>query len=381
MRTASPEWAQWPERGEDEAYTLGVEEEVMLVHPGSWALAQAVERVLRRLPDDLRGQVCSETHSSAVELNTGVHRTVGEAVTELGALRRSLRDVLGEMGLTAASAGTHPFAFWHDMRVSEANRHQVVYGSMRELARREPTFALHVHVGIGDPDIAVRTADRMRAHVPLLLALSANSPFWQGIDTGYASYRTMLWQRWPTAGMPGLLASAAEYRAVVQSLIRSGVIADAGQIYWNVRLNQTHHTLEIRVADACTTIDEAVAYSGLSRALVRVCVDEGRDERRFHAVRPEMLAAARWRAARSGLDDVLIDPVSAEPLPAPVMVDRLMSYVRPALEDVGDWDEVSHLVERTMARGTSAARQRATYRRTGRLEDVVDVLAGETALA
>ncbi len=315
-----------------------------------------------------------------IESRTAVCVSLDELRGELRRLRSGLVEAAREENLRLLAAGSAPLVDWRAPGVTPAPRYERMAEAYQQLAREQLICACQVHVGIQDEDLAVGVLNRIRPWLPTIVGLFASSPFWMGVDTGYASYRTMLWQRWPTGGMPGFFASAAEYRAVVQSLIRSGVIADAGQIYWTVRLNQTHRTLEIRVADACTTIDEAVAYSGLSRALVRVCLDEGRDERRFHAVRPEMLAAARWRAARSGLDDVLIDPVSADPLPASVMVKRLMSYVRPALEDIGDWDEVSHLIERTMARGTSAARQRAAYRRTGRLEDVVDVLAGETAL-
>ncbi|MEA2190593.1 MAG: glutamate---cysteine ligase / carboxylate-amine ligase, partial [Solirubrobacteraceae bacterium] len=174
----------------------------MLLDPRDWTLAPAIDDVLDALPDDLCDHVSSETHSSAVELRTGVHRTVGGAVAELASLRRRLNEVLGPLDLAAATAGTHPSAVWHEMAVSSRERHQEVYGSMRELARREPTFALHVHVGVPDPERATHVANRVRGQLPLLLALSANSPFWRGDATGLASTRTPIFRQFPRIGIP-----------------------------------------------------------------------------------------------------------------------------------------------------------------------------------
>src|SRR3954452_20202876 len=177
-------WYDWRPHASGAEFTLGVEEEVMLVHPEDWSLAHQIDRVLLSLPHDLARHVTAETHMSTLELATGVHTDVGGISGELARLRVSLDDFLAPLGLAAAGAGTHPFAVWHETVVSSGSRQQLVYGSMRELARREPTFALHVHVGVRDPDRAMCGANRTRAPLPLLLALSGNSPFWQGRDTG-----------------------------------------------------------------------------------------------------------------------------------------------------------------------------------------------------
>ena len=197
-------WSKWRHGNE---YTLGVEEEVMLLDPRDWSVAPAIEEVLAALPAELRDHVSSETHSSAAELRTSVHTTVAEAVAELGELRAKLCSVLDSLGLAAAAAGTHPSAVWHEMAESAPDRHQEVYGSMRELARREPTFALHVHVGLPSGEAGIAAFNRLRAHVPILLALSANSPFWQGRDTGLASARTPLFQAFPRVGIPRAFGS------------------------------------------------------------------------------------------------------------------------------------------------------------------------------
>jgi carboxylate-amine ligase len=186
---ATPDWADWKPNPIG-PYTLGIEEEVMLLNPQAWSLTHQIEIVLPRMPADLAEQASAETHQSALELQTGVHADVESATEEIAHLRGQLQETLGPLGMRAGCAGTHPFAIWQETAVSPGERYQFVYGSMRELARREPTFALHVHVGISDPETAIEVANRLRVHLPLLLALSANSPFWQGRDTGLASART-----------------------------------------------------------------------------------------------------------------------------------------------------------------------------------------------
>jgi glutamate---cysteine ligase / carboxylate-amine ligase len=189
-----PAWASWAQPHELGPYTVGIEEEVMLLDATSWALAHRIDSVLPRLPRPDSDSFTAETHGSALEIQTGVHAEIGAAVDELATLRRELDAVLQPLSMRAAVAGIHPFAVWQEIVVSAGERYQFVYGSMRELARREPTFGLHVHVGVPDAEQAIHAANR------LLLALSVNSPFWQGRDTGLASARTPLFQAFPRSG-------------------------------------------------------------------------------------------------------------------------------------------------------------------------------------
>ena len=227
-----PGWAEWKAGSE---YTLGVEEEVMLLNPGNWSLAQQIDRVLPVLSDELRPHVTPETHRSALELGTGVHQTVASAAAELLHLRRTLAAALEPLELRCASSGTHPFTMWHETVLSGGDRYDTVYDSMRELARREPTFALHVHVGVPDPEDGIRLFNRMRAHLPVLLALSANSPFWQGRDSGLSSVRTSLFQAFPRVGTPRPFADYSEWVATVGLLVRSGAFPDDSYLWWDVR--------------------------------------------------------------------------------------------------------------------------------------------------
>ena len=301
-------WSKW-RHGHATDYDLGIEEEVMMLDPArGYALAPAIDEVLAAWPEESRDSVSSETHASAVELRTGVHATVGDAVAELGELRAVLGGVLAGLGLVAGGSGTHPSAVWHEMQVSSRDRHQHVHGSMRELARREPTFALHVHIGLPSGEAGIAAFNRMRAHIPVLLALSANSPFWQGRDTGLASARTPLFQAFPRVGIPRVFGSYGEYVRAVDLLLDCDAFPDPTYLWWDVRPQPKLGTVEIRVMDAQSTLGCTAALVALVQSLVRLeTVDGHADAALVHA--PEVLDENRFLAARDGVDADLVDPV------------------------------------------------------------------------
>jgi carboxylate-amine ligase len=248
----------------------------------------------------------------------------------------------------------------------------------QQLAREQLICGAHVHVGLDDGEALVDVMNRARPWLSPILALSGNSPFWEGDDTGYDSYRTELWRRWPMATTPALFASNAEFEALVETLLATGSIDDRARLYWDIRPSARFPTLEFRVTDACLTVDDTVMVAGLVRGLVRSCLEEAEAGEPVPAVRPEVIRAATWRAARYGLSGDLVDVLAGKSVPARVLVDRLLDFAGPALRDFGDWEEVSELVERIFSRGTGAARQRAVLARTGRLQDVVDYLVAQT---
>jgi carboxylate-amine ligase len=300
-------WSKW-RHGHATDYDLGIEEEVMLLDPShGWALAPAIDDVLAAWPEATRDSVSSETHASAVELRTGVHETVASAIAELRELRAELGRVLDGLGLAAGTAGVHPSAVWHEMRVSTRDRHQDVYGSMREIARREPTFALHVHVGVPSGEAGIAAFNRLRAHIPLLLGLSANSPFWQGRDTGLASARTPLFQAFPRVGIPRAFGSYGEYVRAVDLLLDCGAFPDPTYLWWDVRPQPKLGTVEIRIMDAQSTLGATAALVALVQSLVRLeLVDGHADAALVHA--PEVLDENRFLAARDGVDaDLALD--------------------------------------------------------------------------
>ncbi len=288
----------------------------MFVAPNSWNLAGAIDEILPRLPSDVAQHASAETHAAALELATGVHATVGESMDELRGLRAALRQTAEGCALAVAVSGTHPFAVWRDVAVSTGARQALVYGSMRELARREPTFALHVHVGVPDPEDAVRVTNAMRVHLPVLLALSANSPFWQGRDTGLASARTPLFQAFPRVGIPRAFADYEDWAHTVDLLVRCDAFPEPTFLWWDVRLQPKLGTVEVRVMDAQTRLESNAALVALVQCLVRLEALEGFADP-LAIGSPEVLDENRFLAARDGADAALIDPVAERRVPWP----------------------------------------------------------------
>src|SRR4051812_20528238 len=255
QRRGMPHWARWNDEL-DRRYTLGVEEEVMLLDPVSWSLVQSGDEVLAQLSGELSPYVSPETHAAVLELTTRVQRGVDGVVAELRSLRVRLAQELDAMGLAVAAAGTHPLTAWTETEISAAPRYRMLERSMRMLARREPTMALHVHVGVPAADDAVRVLNGLRRNLPLLLALSANSPFVQGRDSGFASARTVTFQAFPRSGPPRRFADYAEYVDGVDALVASTAIPDPSFIWWDVRLQPALGTVEVRVMDAQSTLED-----------------------------------------------------------------------------------------------------------------------------
>jgi carboxylate-amine ligase len=312
-------------------------------------------------------------------MNTPVCSTLADVRDAVRRGRRALVEAAGREGLRLAAAGTHPFSHWRDQVVTDKTRYRNLAEDYRQVFREQVVFGCHVHVGIEDPEAAIQTMNQVRPWLPALLALTGNSPFWLGADTGYASYRSQVWSRWPTAGLPEMFASRAEYDALVETLVATGSVREPTKLYWDVRPSARQPTLEFRVADVCMDVDEAVMVAGLARALAFTGHEAAARGDPVPEPRPELLRAAKWRAARSGLDDDLVDVVGARALPATELVEVFLAAVRPGLEAAGDLEEVTGLVRATVARGTGAARQRAELRRTGRLEAVVDLVVEATA--
>ena len=336
-------------------------------------------RVLPAAEPALGERVQPELYRSMVEMNTPVCSTLAEVREAVRGSRRSLTEAAGRQGLRIAAAGTHPFSHWRDQRVSDKPRYRNLAEDYQQVFREQVVFGCHVHVGIDDREAAILTMNRVRPWLPVLAALTVNSPYWLGGDTGYASYRTEIWNRWPTAGMPQAFASRAEYDALVETLVATGSVREPTKLYWDVRPSTRQETLEFRVADVCMDVEEAVLVAGLVRALAFTCLQDALADKPDPAPRPELLRAAKWRAARHGLAADLVDVLGGQARPATEMVQRFLAAIRPGLEAAGDLEEVTELVRATIARGTGAARQRAAFQRAGDLESVVDLVISETA--
>jgi carboxylate-amine ligase len=364
----------------DEAsWTVGIEEEYQIIDPVTGELCPQSDQLLPQVQPALGQDVQPELYQAQIETASRVSNTLADIRAELVRLRRALVAAAANHGKRIGAAGTHPFSRWSEQPITPKPRYQGIAQTYRQLADELIIFGCHVHVGLDDRDGAIQVLNRVRPWLAPLLALAANSPFWQGQDTGYASYRTELWSRFPMAGPPCLFTSRAEYDTLIRTLVATGSIEDASKIYWDVRLPERFATVEFRVTDVCLTVDEAVMVTGLVRALARTCYEQACRNELFSAVRPELLRAAHWRAARFGLDGDLIDVVAEASVPAHTLIKTFLAFVRPALEASHDWDEVASLVHDTLQHGNGATRQRRAYQQAGRIEDVVDLILAETA--
>jgi glutamate---cysteine ligase / carboxylate-amine ligase len=352
-------------------FSLGVEEEFQLVDAETGELRPHVDAVLPEARESLGEEVQPELQRSMIEIGTPVCSDLDEVRRELVRLRREVAAAAEATGCRIAALGTHPTARWEEQEITGKARYERMAAAYRRLAWDQLICGCHVHVGIADRELAIASLTRVRPWLAPLLALSANSPFWESVDTGYASYRTELWARWPTAGPPGEFASRAEYDALVDALLASGTIPDAGMVYFDVRPSQRFETLEVRVTDVGLTVDHAVLLGGLVRALVRTAAEAAQEERPFPRWRPEVVRGAHWRAARWGMTAELVSPVTGRPAPAREVVEELLEHVRPALEASGDLEEVIDLVDQVRTEGTGAERQRAAFARRWTFDDVI----------
>jgi carboxylate-amine ligase len=366
------QWAEW--HTDTEPYSVGVEEETMLLDPRrGLGLAQRIEDVLPALPDALAGYVSAETHQAAIELRTDPHESVGAAIAQLRLLRAELAAVVADLGLAVASAGTHPLAVWHETEVSSASRYQLIHRTMRDLAMREPTFALHVHIGVPDPERAIELYNRLRVHLPMLLALSGNSPFWRGRDAGFVSTRTILFQAFPRTGMPRRYGSYGEWVEAVDLQVRAGAVPEPTFMWWDVRPQPRFGTVEVRVMDAQSCTAETAALVALVQSVARLELEEGYVA--DHIIRSEeALAENRFIAARDGVEARLIDTTEEAMRPLRDVLAELLDAVRPHAAALGCTRELERVA--SLAAAPGAARQRAYPADEEGLRRLVAALAG-----
>ncbi len=364
--------------GEFAASRMGVEEEFHLVDLRTRRASPAVDALLAQLESD---SFAPELQRSLVEANATPCDTLDELRIELRRLRRRLNDVAEPLGLGVVASGTVPLVDLVGTDISAGARYERMQHEYQLLVREQHICGAQVHVDVPDRDMAVAVVQHVAMHLPMFLALSASSPYWRGVDTGYASYRDMVWQRWPTAGPPGPMRTAADYDTMVAELVASGTISDPGMVYFDIRPAVHLPTVELRICDACPSVDDVVLISGLFRALVQRARRWVEEDIPFPDTRHELLRSATWRAARSGLEGDLVDLAnpSGPTLVSPsFLIERLVKELRPDLEAFGDWEQVLELSERALAASSAAARQRRMFGRRGELTDVVDGLLAQT---
>ncbi len=363
----------------DPSLTLGIEEEYQVVDPETGELSSYITQLL-----DADGQITvegikPELHQSVVEVGSTVCETPADIKTEVVRLRREVSDLAADDGLRIVAAGTHPFSSWMDQEITPLERYLGVEQDLQDLARKNLIFGMHVHVGIEDKEFLIDAMKVSRYFLPHLLALSTSSPFWIGRKTGLKSYRSVQWRNFPRTGVPPSFATHSEYEHMVGSLVRANAIPDASKIWWDLRPHHLYPTLEFRLCDICTRVDEAVCIAAIIQAIVAKLWKMRRDNVTFRTYPETLIEENKWRAVRYGVSGMLLDLGREEERPARDLIEELVGwFLDDVLDDLGSRKEVEYALE-ILDHGTSADRQLAVFEKTGDLKAVVDHLADETA--
>ena len=361
------------------AYTLGIEEELMILDAETLDLSNSIEAILRALPlVEGEPQVKEELMESVVEVMTTPAGSVAEVSEQLRGLRRTVQATASECGLAIASAGTHPFALWEEQRIVARPRYQQLVSALRWVARQELIFGVHVHVGIDGPEKAVHVANGMRVHLPLLLALSANSPFWRADQTGLLSTRTPVFRTFPRVGIPPRYDGWEDYARRVTFMVDSKVIEDYTYLWYDVRPHPRLGTVEVRVMDAQTRVEHTLGLAVLVQALVKELAEHFDAGRELSSYPYEMLDENKFIAARHGLDGELVDLPKEERVPTRALARRVVDRVREHAQDLGSGGELA-AVDDLLERGNGASRQIMVYEANHDLREVVKEVVEKTS--
>jgi glutamate---cysteine ligase / carboxylate-amine ligase len=340
------------------SYTVGIEEELMILDAETLALTSAIEDVLEEYGEG--GDVKPELMQSVLEIATRPHRDTRRAGAELRELRRAVNEAAGRRKLCIGSAGTHPFALPEDQRISTQPRYRDLVSALRFVARQEIIFGLHVHVGLDDPEKAIHVANGMRVHVPILLALSANSPFWRAESTGLASSRTPIFRAFPRVGIPPYYDGWDDYARRIEFMVESGVIEDYTFLWYDVRPHPNLGTVEIRAMDAQTRVEHTLGLTALIQAMVKELAEHFEAGKRLARYPYEMLDENKWLAARHGIEGELVDLPERRLVPARDLARRLYDRLREHAQDLGSAAELEGIAD-IVSGGNGAQRQRVVF--------------------
>ncbi|MGZ4278316.1 MAG: carboxylate-amine ligase [Solirubrobacteraceae bacterium] len=357
------------------SYTIGIEEELMIVDAESYALVNAIESQLEEAPD---GEIKPELMESLLEISTTPQPNTREAGRQLRALRRQVTGTAGERGLTIGSAGTHPFAMWEDQRIVARPRYRDLISALRFVARQELIFGMHVHVGVDDPDKAIHVANGMRVHLAVLLALSANSPFWRADSTGLMSTRTPIFRAFPRVGVPPHYDGWEGYQREIAFMIDSHVMEDYTYLWYDVRPHPKFGTVEVRVCDSQTRVEHTLALAALIQAMVRELCEHYESGRALGTYPWQMLDENKWLAARHGLEGELVDLPFSERVSTRALARRLVDRLREHAQDLGSARELE-AIDDLLLRGNGAQRQVVVYEANHDLREVMAEIVAATA--
>jgi glutamate---cysteine ligase / carboxylate-amine ligase len=357
-------------------FTIGIEEELMILDAETLELVNAIETLLEASPT---GEIKPELMESVLEISTDPCRNTAEARVQLHALRNQVAATAASKGMAIGSAGTHPFAMWEDQRIVARPRYRDLISALRFVARQELIFGMHVHVGVDDPDKAIHIANGMRVHMAVLLGLSANSPFWRADVTGLASTRTPIFRAFPRVGIPPTYEDWADFERRIEFMIEAGVIHDYTYLWHDVRPHPNFGTVEIRVMDGQTRVEHTLGLAALVQGLVHELSEHFDSGQKLSKYPFEMLDENKWLAARHGLEGEIVDLPSSDRVQTRALARRLLDRVRPYCEQLGSDAELD-AVDDLLQRGNGAARQVVVYEANHDLREVVAEIVHATAV-
>ena len=358
-------------------FTLGVEEEYMVVNPETRELSSHDQKIVETASKVLHDQVKAEMHQAVVEVGTGICKDVHEARKDLTHLRKTVSEIAHSFGLRIGAAGTHPFSHWSTQLITPNPRYEDIVNELQEAARSNLIFGLHVHVGIDDKNMAMHLANSIRYFLPHVYALSTNSPFWEGRNTGFKSFRSKVFDKFPRTGIPDYFNTYEDFIGYVNLLIKTGCIDNAKKIWWDLRVHPFFNTIEFRICDCPLTIDETIAIAALFQALVVKLYRLREKNLNFMIYTRALINENKWRAGRYGIDGKMIDFGKEEEVSTRLLITELLEFVDDVIDDLGSRDAIN-FVYKMMEQGTGADRQLKVYEETGDFVKVVDFILEQT---
>ncbi|MCU0420097.1 MAG: carboxylate-amine ligase [Cyclobacteriaceae bacterium] len=360
-----------------EKFTLGVEEEYMVIHPHTRELTSHDQKIVELAHQVVRDSVKAEMHQAVVEVGTGICQNVEEAREDIRRLRRVVTEIAGSLGLQIGAAGTHPFSHWSTQLITPNPRYDEIVNEMQEAARSNLIFGLHVHVGIADKNMAIHIMNTIRYFLPHVYALSCNSPFWEGRNTGFKSFRTKVFDKFPRTGLPDTFNDWDDFKNYVNLLIKTGCIDNAKKIWWDVRVHPFYDTIEFRICDVPMHVNETIAIAAVFQALVAKLYKLRLQNMSFIVYTKALINENKWRACRYGIDGKLIDFGKQAEVDTRALILELLDFVDDVVDELGSRQAIGYIHE-ILKNGTGADRQLAVYEQTGKLESVVDYIVAQT---
>ena len=358
--------------------TLGIEEEYQTIDPETLDLRSHVQfEIIEKGKAFLKEHVKAEMHQSVVEVGTGICNNIQEARRDITELRRTIIRLARENGLLLASAATHPFSDWRTQAIYPDERYEHIVQDLKMVARSNLIFGLHVHVGIEDREAAIRIMNEARYFVPHILALSTNSPFWLGMDTGLKSYRCKVFDKFPRTNLPDYFNSYGEFEELIKLMVKTGCIDNGKKIWWDIRPHPFFDTLEFRMCDVPMRIDETIALAALIQATVAKLYQLHSRNMGFRTYRREFLMENKWRALRYGIDGHLIDFGKQKQVPFRELMFEYLELLDDVVEELGSRKEIEY-IKTILENGTGADRQLRVFHETGDLKEVVKYIVSET---